>query len=103
MICVFGYQHVCQQTRGGQPFVDDVSRHRCLHQRVALAACPFATDVALHPSHARYVIKLLCDILTNTGTLAATGACGVMGLVMDIDTWQLWWQSAALGLPARRG
>ena len=53
VIEVLGHQHLRQQAGRGHALVDDVRRHRRLHQRLAAGADPLAADVALHREHAR--------------------------------------------------
>jgi hypothetical protein len=56
-----------------------------------------ATDVALHREHAGYVVQLLADILAKALHLAAAGAGGVLGLVVNIAARQVCRQGFAPG------
>jgi hypothetical protein len=107
VIGVLGYQHLRQQSRGGQPLVDDVRRHRRLHQGLARRAHPFAADVPLDGEDAGGVVELLGDVLADALQLAAAAADGRGRLVTDLAARQVRRQRLALRLflrtRARRG
>ncbi len=60
-----GDQHLGQQARSGDALVDNVRRHRRLHQRLALGADPLATYVAFHREHAGHVVELLGHVFAD--------------------------------------
>lgn len=98
MIGVLGHQHLCQQARCRDAFVDDVGGHRCLCEGLALRAGPLAPDVALHCEDAGHVVQLLGHILANALELATALACRGRGFVADLASWQIGRQRRALGL-----
>ena len=93
-------QHLGQQTRCGDTFVDDVRLDRHLHQGLAAGAGPFAAHMAVHAKDTRHIVQLLGHVLTNALHLAAAacgGAHGGLGLVAKRLTRQLSGQGLALG------
>ncbi len=51
MVGILGHQHLGQQASGGDAFVDHLRWHRCLDQRLAAVAGPFAPDVTFNGGH----------------------------------------------------
>ncbi|CAE6861681.1 hypothetical protein R69746_08680 [Paraburkholderia aspalathi] len=92
VVSVFGNQHRGQQPRGRDALVDNVCGHWRLNQRFAVLAYPLATDMPLNREHARRVVQLLADVLTDAHALAATLAYGAIRLVVDLCARQLRWQ-----------
>ena len=86
MIQVLGDQHVHQESYGRDALVDDVRRHRCLDQRLAVAADPLAAHMTLDREHAWGVIQLLADFLADTLQTAAAAALSTLGLVRDVPS-----------------
>lgn len=78
-----GHHHVSQQAGGGDALVDHLGRLLRLDQPFALAADPFPTHVLFDGEHARRVVELFADIFAHALQLAAAGALGVFGLVVD--------------------
>lgn len=72
VVGVLGNEHLCEEPGSGQALVDDLRGRRRLHQALALGASPLATDVALDGEHARGVIELLADVLSEALERAAT-------------------------------
>jgi len=102
MVSELGHHYMGQQACGGDAFVDDLCRNRCLDQGFASSAGPFATYMLLDREHTWRVIELLADIFTDALKLAATWALGVVGFMADNRTRKLCWQWCALGLLAWR-
>ena len=98
MVGIFGHQHLGQQPGGGQPLVDDVRRHRRLHQDLALRAHPLAADVALDGEDAGHVVQLLGHVLADALHRAAAAAGGAVGFVADLAARQVRRQRLALRL-----
>ena len=98
MVGVLGHQHLGQQTRGGDAFVDHMGLDRCLSDGFALRARPLAADVALHREHARHIVEFLGHVFTDAFHRTATGAGGRLGLVADFASRQVGWQRLAFGL-----
>ena len=98
MIGILGHQHLRQQSRRGQAFVDDLGRHRRLDQRLALRAGPFAADVALDLEHSGNVVELLADVLADALQRAAATAHGLLRLMAHVDARQIGRQRSALRL-----
>ena len=92
-----GHQHLGQQAGGGDALVDDVWRHRGLHQLLATGAGPLATHVAFHREHARLVVQLLGHVLADALHRAAAAAGRALGLVVNIPARQVRGQRLALG------
>lgn len=99
MIGVIGNHHLCQHAGHGQSLVDDLCRHRCLSQGLALSAGPLAAHMAIDDHDHRGVIEFLGDIFTNALELATATAAGRrFRFVMDIGAWQVRRNRRALGL-----
>ena len=98
MIGVLGHQHMGQEARSRNAFVDDVCRHARLNQRLALCAGPFAANVALNGEHARLVVELFGDVLADALQLTATAAGSGFGLVADLAARKVCGQRLAPGL-----
>src|SRR5690606_38909075 len=98
MVGILRHQYMSQQARGCDALVDDLSRHRCLGQRLALAARPLASDVLFNAEHIRSVVKLFGDVLADALHQAAAAASGGVWLVAYLDAWQLRRQCLTLGM-----
>ena len=97
VIRILGHQHLGQQARSRDAFVNYFRRNRRLNQSLALGAYPFTVDVALHRHHARCVVQLLADVFANAFELAATSAGGGIGFMVHVNAGQFCWQGCALG------
>ena len=91
MIQVLRDQHLSQKTGRGDTLVDDVGRHRRLDQSLTATAGPFTADVALDLEHARAVIELLADILSNALEMGAAAALGALGLMPELPARERSW------------
>jgi hypothetical protein len=65
MIHVFGNQYFGQQASSGNALVDDVGRHRRLHQGLALPADPFASPMPFDRKDAGLAVELLGDLFAD--------------------------------------
>ncbi|MNP23841.1 hypothetical protein D3C76_1165660 [compost metagenome] len=72
MVSKLGNHDVGQQPSGRDTLVDDLRRNRCLNQRFAVIADPFATHMAFDGEHTGRVVQLLADILADALEYAAT-------------------------------
>lgn len=88
MIGVLCDQHVGEQPGAGQSLINDVCRSRRLGQCFALTTRPFATDMAFDLRHAREVIEFFGNVFPDAFKLAATGARGGLGLVVNLNAGQ---------------
>ena len=77
-----------QQACRRNALVDDLRRHRRLHQRFALPADPFAADVAFHRKDAGLVVELLRYVLADALQLAVASARGGIRIVAYFLAWQ---------------
>ena len=98
VVLIFGDQYMGQQGCRRNALVNDLRRHRRLHQRLALPAGPFAADVALHRKDAGLVIELLRHVLADALQLAAATAGGGIRFVAYFLARQRGRQRGALGL-----
>ena len=55
-----------------------------------MIADPLAPDMAFNGEHAGCVVEFLADVFTDTRELTTTGTRGVIRLMMDLGTRQLW-------------
>lgn len=102
MVLVLGHQHLGEQAGGRDALVDDVRRHRRLHEGLTRSARPLAADVAFDGEVARGVVELLGHILADAAHRATTGASGRLGFVTDLGARQLRRQRLASGLALGR-
>src|SRR5674476_680776 len=65
MVAVLGHQHLGQQARSGDAFVNDLRGHWRLDERFTFLAHPFAPNMLFNREHARCVVQLLWDILAD--------------------------------------
>ncbi len=98
MVAILGHQHVGQQVRGGDALVDDLCRHRGLHQLLAGRAGPLAAHMALHGEGAGRVVQLLADVFADALHLAAAATGRALGLVLDLHARQVCGQRSTTGL-----
>ncbi len=98
MVRILRHQHVRQQAGGRHPLVDDVRRHRRLHQRLARLAHPFAAHMALDREHARLIVELLGDVLADALQRTAATASSRGRFVDDFFARQVRRQGRAFGL-----
>ena len=105
VVLIFGDQHLGQQPRRGDAFIDHMRRHRGLGERFTLGTHPFAANVALDGEDTRGVVELLGNILADAGKRAATGADGGVGFVVNVSARQVRRQrgAARTGCCRRRG
>ena len=87
-----------QQACRRNALVDDLRRHRRLHQRFALPTDPFAADVAFHRKDAGLVVELLRHVLADALQLAAASARRGIRIVGYFLAWQRGRQRGAPGL-----
>jgi hypothetical protein len=95
VIGVFADQYLSEQVGGRNPLVDDVGRHRRLHDRLTGLAGPLAADMALYTELTRLVIQLLADVFADARQLTPTLTGRRLGIVVDLRTGQLRWQRLA--------
>ena len=89
MVQVFRDEHLGQEPRGRDTFIDDVRGNRSLDQSLAAPADPFAADVTLDFEHPRGVIEFLTHILADALELTAAVALRGLRLVTDLPVRQL--------------
>ena len=90
--------HLCQQARCRNAFVDDLGCHGCGHDGLAAGTGVFAANVAVHKELRWHTVKLLADFFANALQSMAQRAHGRFNLVVVLDTLQLSGQWLALGL-----
>ena len=93
--------HLSQQTRCGNAFVNSLCGHRCLDQRLAVMAHPFATDMLFYREHPPRVVQLLRNILPNAFELAAATASAGVGFVVDFYAGQACGQGCTFDFATR--
>jgi hypothetical protein len=96
---------VRQQPAGGDAALDDLRHARGLLEHLAVPARPLAVDVAVHEELGRHDVQPLGDVFTDAlhGPPAAVLlAVGAVGLVVVLDTAQMFGQCIAAGLARRR-
>src|SRR5262245_12046804 len=89
MVQVFRDEHLGQEPRGRDTFIDDMRGNRSLDQSLAAPADPFAADVTLDFEHPRGVIEFLTHILADALELTAAVALRGLRLVTDLPVRQL--------------
>ncbi|MNP67714.1 hypothetical protein D3C76_1635750 [compost metagenome] len=89
MVGKLGDHDVGQQPSSRDALVDDLRRNRCLNQRFAVIADPFATNMALDGKYAGRVVQLFADVLTDALEGAAAWAVSVVRFVVDQRAWKL--------------
>lgn len=83
MVCILGYQHLCDQRFGGDAAFDDPCRHRSLKDRALARAITIARAPGdQHAEGGENSIKAFGDILAN---LVQRTAAARAGLILDIN------------------